>query len=129
MSESFLSMSTFMSCLCSVLHPTNYVNYKERLIATPAFGSYDFQFCQNIGISSGSPACNLCGRSRSAHINKRLPVLYLPSYFSNTVSFLQHNNTKSFSKLQKQGLLIRSMGFRLAKFDTGHKHMMFSADV
>jgi len=56
-------------------------------------------------------------------------VLYLPSCFSNTVSSLQHNNIKRFSKLQKQGLLIPSMGYTLAKVDTGHKHMMFSADV
>jgi len=36
-------MPTFMSCLCSVLHPTNYVNYKEMLISTPAFGN-EFPF-------------------------------------------------------------------------------------
>jgi hypothetical protein len=39
----FLSMPTFMSCLCSVLHPTNYVNYKEMLIYAPAFGN-EFPF-------------------------------------------------------------------------------------
>ena len=43
----FLRMPTFMSCLCSVLCLTNYVNYKERLTATPAFGNYDFRFSQN----------------------------------------------------------------------------------
>jgi len=30
-----------------VLHPTNYVNYKERLSSTPAFGNNEFQFCQD----------------------------------------------------------------------------------
>jgi len=30
-----------------VLHPTNYVNFKEMLISTPAFGNNKFQFCQN----------------------------------------------------------------------------------
>jgi hypothetical protein len=35
-----------------------------------------------------------------------------------------------FTRLKKQGHPVPSMGFRLAKVDTGHKHMMFiSADV
>jgi len=40
-------MATFMSCVCSVLHPTKYVNYKERLISTPVIGSNEFQLCQD----------------------------------------------------------------------------------
>ena len=53
-------------------------------------------------------------------------VLYQPSCFSNIVpySIMQ----KTFSKLQKEGLLIPLQGFRLAKVDTGHKHML-CADV
>jgi hypothetical protein len=49
-------------------------------------------------------------------------ILYLRNCFSNTVSALQHNDVKRFSKLQKQGLPIPSMGFTLAMVDTGHKH-------
>jgi len=40
-------MYTFISCFCSVLKPTNHVNYKERSISTPAFGNNAIPFCQN----------------------------------------------------------------------------------
>ena len=48
---------------------------------------------------------------------------------SNTVPSYSITTEKRFSKLQTQGLPIPSMGFRLAKVDIGHKHMMLSADV
>jgi len=73
MSESFLSMLTFVSCLSSVLHPTNYVNYKQMLISTLAFGNNEFRFRQDNFSYPLAVQLAFCSyQSCSGHSNKQL---------------------------------------------------------
>jgi hypothetical protein len=102
-------MPTFMLCLCSVLHPTNYVNCNEMVISTPAFGNNEFHFCRHtVYYLLALPACILYScESCSGHNSKQLTAE-------------QHN--RGFSELQRHGHLIPSVCFRLAKLDTEHTH-------
>jgi hypothetical protein len=100
--------------VCAVLHPTNSVNYKGRLIATPAFGNYDFWFCQDTFFWLSSLQFVQLSKLQWAHqqvsvstvilyqqpavstvvlyqqAGAGIVVLYQPSCFSDIVPSLQH---------------------------------------
>ena len=116
----------------------------------PVLKIMTFSSARTLYISSGSPACNLYDcQSCSGHSNKQLLVqsycsnnqLLVPLYCTNKQLLVQLYHTspavlaimslpysittqKRFSKLQKEGLPIPSMGFRLAKVNSGLRSVL-----
>jgi hypothetical protein len=112
---------------------------KVRLIYTPAFGNNAFPFCQDTVSYLLAVQLALSAIVKGA-VGSMPKWLLVQSCVMSTIyqlAFLailsladSRMTQEKFTRLHKQEHPVPSMGFRLAKVDTRHKHMMFvSADV